>query len=108
MSTIEVRRCLLCGEAYATTSNRRKYCCDCIKVVQAVRNLDYYKKNREKSKEYQRKYKKRHRKSHTYICQICGKENTAKQGVTKYCLDCLKNADNYKMQTYYQNRSSKL
>lgn len=66
MSTIEVRRCLLCGEAYATTSNRRKYCCDCIKVVQAVRNLDYYKKNREKSKEYQRKYKKKAQKV-TYI-----------------------------------------
>ena len=108
MRAVKIMRCLLCGEVYATTSPRRKYCCDCSKTVQAVRSKNYYWKYPEKSKEYQRNYKKQHRQSHTYICQICRKQGIAKQGVTKYCLDCLKNADEYKLQRYYWNRSMQL
>lgn len=102
---VEIRRCLICGEVFAinTQQYNKIYCCDCKPVVAAVRSKDYVKANYKKIKERAKQRYIPH--THTYICQICGKENIAKQGATKYCLECLKIAKG-KLRNYYCNRSA--
>ena len=105
MSIVEVRRCLICGEVFVINAQQynKIYCCDCKKTADFVRKRDYHSKYADKIREYQ---KMRYIPcKHTYICQICGKENTAKQGVTKYCLECLKRAKG-KLGQYYYNRKT--
>ena len=103
LTTVEVRRCIICGEVFAINSRQMNkiYCCDCKKTAYSVKKRDYLKQYvRVKGECYNMKYYKP--KSHEYNCVICGKTyTTSHNGVTKYCINCLKNSNDAKLQQRY-------
>ena len=106
LPVVEVRRCIICGEVFAINSKQMNkiYCCDCKKTAYRVKKRDYLKQYvRAKGECYNMKYYTP--KSHEYICAICGKTyTTSHNGVTKYCINCLKNSNDAKLQQRYYLR----
>jgi 5-methylcytosine-specific restriction endonuclease McrA/DNA-directed RNA polymerase subunit RPC12/RpoP len=86
--------CLVCGKEVERINANQKYCSDCRIIVlkqQAIQKRANFKKNHP----YVLK---------TFICVICGKHITSKEGF-KYCADCRKEYDkNFVKQnpTYYK------
>ena len=83
-----IKKCKNCGTEFKCRRDTALFCTDCkIKKYKAYQK-EYYIKNKDKL--MAKKKAKRPEKKHENICVDCGRAFETKQGVAKFCLQCLK------------------